>query len=35
MVVTITMGNSTFAMMRDVSAPTVVGGRHWGGLRMG
>lgn len=28
------MGNGSFAMMKDVSAPIVVGGRHWGGLRL-
>ncbi|MDO3553274.1 hypothetical protein [Ralstonia pseudosolanacearum] len=35
MAITITMGNGTFAMMQDVSVPRLVGGRHWGGLRMG
>ncbi|CAJ0787541.1 methyl-accepting chemotaxis protein [Ralstonia thomasii] len=29
------MGNGTFAMMKDVSAPIYVKGRHWGGFRMG
>lgn len=28
------MGNSTFAMMKDVSAPIMVNGRHWGGIRL-
>lgn len=28
------MGNGTFVMMKDVSAPIVVRGRHWGGLRL-
>lgn len=28
------MGNGEFRMMKDVSAPIVVRGRHWGGLRL-
>ena len=28
------MGGGTFAMMKDVSAPIFVHGRHWGGLRL-
>lgn len=28
------MGNGTFAMMKDVSAPIYIAGRHWGGLRL-
>jgi methyl-accepting chemotaxis protein len=28
------MGNGTFAMMKDVSAPIYVAGKHWGGLRL-
>lgn len=28
------MGNGDFAMMKDVSAPITVAGRHWGGLRL-
>jgi methyl-accepting chemotaxis protein len=28
------MGNGSFAMMKDVSAPIWVAGRHWGGLRL-
>ena len=28
------MGAGTFAMMKDVSAPIFVRGRHWGGLRL-
>jgi methyl-accepting chemotaxis protein len=28
------MGNRTFAMMKDVSAPIMVNGRHWGGIRL-
>ncbi|NEX44866.1 methyl-accepting chemotaxis protein [Pseudotabrizicola algicola] len=28
------MGGGTFAMMKDVSAPIRVKGRHWGGLRL-
>ncbi len=29
------MGGGTYALMKDVSAPIVVRGRHWGGFRMG
>lgn len=29
------MGGGEFVMMKDASAPIVVNGRHWGGLRMG
>ncbi|QRR07933.1 methyl-accepting chemotaxis protein [Burkholderia sp. MS455] len=29
------MGNGNFALMKDVSAPIVVGGRQWGVLRIG
>ncbi|MFN7222905.1 MAG: methyl-accepting chemotaxis protein [Paracoccaceae bacterium] len=29
------MGGGEFAMMKDVSAPIMVKGRHWGGLRLG
>ncbi len=28
------MGNGQFALMKDVSAPILVNGRHWGGLRL-
>jgi methyl-accepting chemotaxis protein len=28
------MGGGRFTLMRDVSAPIMVGGRHWGGLRL-
>ncbi|WP_136635366.1 methyl-accepting chemotaxis protein [Pseudooceanicola onchidii] len=28
------MGGGTFAMMKDLSAPIFVEGRHWGGLRL-
>lgn len=28
------MGGGTFRMMKDVSAPIIVDGRHWGGLRL-
>lgn len=28
------MGHGVFAMMKDVSAPIYIGGRHWGGLRL-
>ena len=28
------MGNGEFRMMKDVSAPITVNGRHWGGLRL-
>ncbi|MDD5298701.1 MAG: methyl-accepting chemotaxis protein [Rhodocyclaceae bacterium] len=29
------MGNGQFVLMKDLSAPIYVNGRHWGGLRMG
>jgi len=29
------MGGGTFVMMKDVSAPIAVKGRHWGGMRCG
>jgi methyl-accepting chemotaxis protein len=29
------MGGGQFALMKDVSAPILVKGRHWGGLRLG
>jgi len=29
------MGGGQFALMKDVSAPIYVNGRHWGGFRMG
>ncbi len=29
------MGGGAFVMMKDVSAPIVVNGRHWGGFRIG
>ena len=29
------MGGGKFVLMKDVSAPIYVNGRHWGGLRMG
>jgi methyl-accepting chemotaxis protein len=29
------MGGGVFAIMKDVSAPIMVRGRHWGGLRIG
>jgi methyl-accepting chemotaxis protein len=28
------MGGGTFVMMKDVSAPIRVGGKHWGGVRL-
>ncbi|WP_420349742.1 methyl-accepting chemotaxis protein [Pelagibius sp.] len=28
------MGGGTFVMMKDVSAPIMVAGKHWGGLRL-
>ncbi|MCD6151771.1 MAG: methyl-accepting chemotaxis protein, partial [Deltaproteobacteria bacterium] len=28
------MGGGNFAMMKDISAPIMVNGRHWGGLRI-
>ena len=29
------MGGGVFVLMKDLSAPIVVHGRHWGGLRIG
>jgi len=29
------MDRGRFALMKDVSAPVMVRGRHWGGFRMG
>ncbi len=29
------MGAGNFVMMKDLSVPVFVGGRHWGGIRMG
>jgi methyl-accepting chemotaxis protein len=29
------MGNGNFVLMKDVSAPILVNGKHWGGLRIG
>jgi methyl-accepting chemotaxis protein len=29
------MGGGTFALMKDASAPVIVKGRHWGGVRCG
>lgn len=29
------MGGGNYVMMKDLSAPITVGGKHWGGLRMG
>ena len=29
------MGNGQFIMMKDISAPIIVRGRHWGGFRIG
>jgi len=29
------MSAGTFVMMKDVSAPILVRGRHWGGFRIG
>jgi len=29
------MGGGKFVMMKDLSAPITVQGRHWGGLRIG
>lgn len=29
------MGGGAFALMKDISAPITVMGRHWGGFRMG
>jgi len=28
------MGGGEYAMMKDLSAPITVNGRHWGGLRL-
>jgi methyl-accepting chemotaxis protein len=28
------MGGGQYRMMKDVSAPITVAGRHWGGLRL-
>jgi methyl-accepting chemotaxis protein len=28
------MGGGEFVLMKDLSAPLWVGGRHWGGLRL-
>jgi methyl-accepting chemotaxis protein len=29
------MGGGRFLLMKDVSAPVLVHGRHWGALRLG
>ncbi len=29
------MGNGNFVLMKDVSAPIVIKGKHWGGARIG
>ena len=29
------MGGGEFVLMKDVSAPITVNGRHWGGFRIG
>jgi methyl-accepting chemotaxis protein len=29
------MGGGKFVVMKDLSAPITVRGRHWGGLRIG
>jgi methyl-accepting chemotaxis protein len=29
------MGGGTFVLMKDISAPIMVAGRHWGGFRIG
>lgn len=29
------MGGGRYVLMKDLSAPIIVGGRHWGGLRLG
>jgi methyl-accepting chemotaxis protein len=29
------MGGGAFALMKDLSAPIYVNGRHWGGFRIG
>ncbi len=28
------MGNGTVVMMKEIDAPIIIGGRHWGGVRM-
>jgi len=28
------MGGGQYALMKDVSAPIMIGGRHWGGVRL-
>jgi methyl-accepting chemotaxis protein len=28
------MGNGTVVMMKEIDAPVIIGGRHWGGVRM-
>lgn len=28
------MDGGTFLMIKDLSAPITIGGRHWGGLRL-
>lgn len=28
------MGNGSYVMMKDISAPIIVAGRHWGGVRL-
>jgi methyl-accepting chemotaxis protein len=28
------MGGGNFVMMKDVSAPVMAGGKHWGGVRL-
>jgi methyl-accepting chemotaxis protein len=28
------MGGGQFVLMKDISAPITVNGRHWGGLRL-
>jgi methyl-accepting chemotaxis protein len=29
------MGGGNYVLMKDISAPIFVRGRHWGGFRMG
>ena len=29
------MGGGNFSLMKDLSAPIIINGRHWGGLRIG
>jgi methyl-accepting chemotaxis protein len=29
------MGGGAFVLMKDASAPVIVAGRHWGGVRIG